>query len=189
MSRPVYRQRGRGGARRPAPPRDPATPGRCRTQGHFTFTTQTERPARRTHQHTRDHARTLLPTPRLVESPPPLPPPTTTTFFPRQVCAPRARARPPLPKAGKLLCAGRMRAPRPVRLCSPAGCTHFSLAWLSDGTLLLLLPLPYMPAESSDCHAPVNPSQPPQEQPSHHGDAATHTRYWLAARSDTPPVP
>lgn len=27
------------------------------------------------------------------------------------------------------------------------GGTHFSRAWLSDGTLLLLLPLPYMPAE------------------------------------------
>lgn len=74
-----------------------------------------------------------------------------------------------------------------VICCVPWGGTHFSRAWLSDGTLLLLLPLPYMPAESSDCHAPVNPSQPPREQPRHHGDAATHTPHWPACRPGTPP--
>lgn len=50
--------------------------------------------------------------------------------------------------------------------------TYFSLAWLSDGTLLLL-PLAYMLAESSDCHTPVNRSQPPREQPRHHGDTSS----------------
>lgn len=56
--------------------------------------------------------------------------------------------------------------------------TYFSLAWLSDGTLLLL-PLAYMLAESSDCHAPVNPSQPPWAQPRHHGDTSSVISHWM----------
>ncbi len=63
--------------------------------------------------------------------------------------------------------------------------TYFSLAWLSDGTLLLL-PLAYMLAESSDCHAPVNPSQPPRTQPRHHGDYRSDGSYWTERREGTP---
>lgn len=88
---------------------------------------------------------------------------------------------------GRWVGAGVRRGAAGRRGAARRGCTHFSLAWLSDGTLLLLLPLPYMPAESSDCHAPVNPSQPPREQPRHHGDAATHTPHWTAGRAATPP--
>ncbi len=63
--------------------------------------------------------------------------------------------------------------------------TYFSLAWLSDGTLLLL-PLAYMLAESSDCHAPVNPSQPPRTQPRHHGDYRSDGSHWTERREGTP---
>lgn len=69
--------------------------------------------------------------------------------------------------------------PSQPAVSSPINKTYFSLAWLSDGTLLLL-PLAYMLAESCDCHAPVNPSQPPRAQPRHHGDTRSVLSHWMA---------
>lgn len=91
-----------------------------------------------------------------------------------------------LPSAAPCVTApGRSWTSLTAAVSSPINKTYFSLAWLSDGTLLLL-PLAYMLAESSDCHAPVNPSQPPWAQPRHHGDTSSVVSHWMPRCSGPP---
>lgn len=48
-----------------------------------------------------------------------------------------------------------------------------------DGAAVTLAFAVHACAESSShCHAPVNPSQPPREQPRPHGDPRSHPHYW-----------
>ena len=103
-------------------------------------------------------------------------------------------ARPPMLQLRAWLPAAARKLPSPLAVSPPQppppsphiNKTYFSLAWLSDGTLLLL-PLAYMLAESSDCHAPVNPSQPPWAQPHHHGDTSSVGSNWVPCYLAPPP--
>lgn len=95
------------------------------------------------------------------------------------------RLAPSPPAALCVTAPGRSWTSLTAAVSSPINKTYFSLAWLSDGTLLLL-PLAYMLAESSDCHAPVNPSQPPWAQPRHHGDTSSVVSHWMSCCSGPP---
>lgn len=57
-----------------------------------------------------------------------------------------------------------------------------------DGAAVTLAFAVHACAESSShCHAPVNPSQPPREQPRPHGDPRSHPHYWPLHAKAPPP--
>lgn len=59
-----------------------------------------------------------------------------------------------------------------------------------DGAAVTLAFAVHACAESSShCHAPVNPSQPPREQPRPHGDPRSHPHYWPPHAKAPPPSP
>lgn len=59
-----------------------------------------------------------------------------------------------------------------------------------DGAAVTLAFAVHACAESSShCHAPVNPSQPPREQPRPHGDPRSHPHYWPPHAKAPPLLP
>lgn len=117
------------------------------------------------------------PLPR-ASRPRPAPPPATHP-------PPRA---PPFSPAGRPCGCGSRRVRVRARVCARAKAEvaaarrHSLLPGLAvgrDGAAVTLAFAVHACAESSShCHAPVNPSQPPREQPRPHGDPRSHPHHW-----------
>lgn len=122
--------------------------------------------------------------------------------------APHAPPRVPLPlpahprlsPGGECLCVSE-RVCECVRVCVCARVKaevgekrrHLLLPGLAvgrDGAAVTLAFAVHACAESSShCHAPVNPSQPPREQPRPHGDPRSYPHYWPPHAKAPPPSP
>lgn len=110
------------------------------------------------------------------------PPPRTS------LCNPPPGFSPPHPQAGRPCGCGSRRVRVRARVCARAKAEvaaarrHSLLPGLAvgrDGAAVTLAFAVHACAESSShCHAPVNPSQPPREQPRPHGDPRSHPHHW-----------